>query len=147
MARDGNHDRARSRGPPEGGALSHVRTCARQHARGKERRSRQRRRSGRHRLTANQSSWPMRLRSAGDTTGTERDTFDRSRQRNLTKGSVSLEAPPGFEPGMEVFADYPGLAMVLTRLACCSLLTLPATRYWGASGRKSDASSGSVSNP
>ena len=38
-------------------------------------------------------------------TGTKRDswdTFGRERKRNLKNCPVNLEAPPGFEPGMEV---------------------------------------------
>jgi hypothetical protein len=34
--------------------------------------------------------------------GTVRDTFADDRKRNLTNCEVKLEAPPGFEPGMEV---------------------------------------------
>ena len=50
-----------------------------------------------------------------------------------------LEAPPGFEPGGGGFADFVGLAKLLTRLARWSLHTSLFTRCSSAIGRKSDA--------
>jgi len=47
-------------------------------------------------------------RADRDKKGTIRDGFAVDRKRNLEDCSVNLEAPPGFEPGMEVLQISPG---------------------------------------
>jgi hypothetical protein len=51
---------------------------------------------------------------------------------------VDLEAPPGFEPGMEVLQIFVRLLIVLSRAGLWSFQHPRFTRNWGASGLRLD---------